>query len=159
MRKVFDNVDGDGYHSTPIDRNPNCTSIWMKDLKIDNHNLFSDYQMRSDTEAAKWVDSSGNRLHGFAQTGTSINGTGESPAREFTANSQAWLPVPSDWDARVGTAGMTLLLDRKATSEITQIGLFKIRVDYAGEMCSQPHKRFYGQPTAAAIPVAGHFPG
>ena len=134
MRKLFDNIDGDGYYSTPPERNLNCTSAWMKDLKTTNFKLFSDYQMRSDTEDAKWVDSSGNRLHGFAQIGTSINHNGTSINRKFTANSQAWLPVPSDWDARVGTARMTFQLDRNPTSEINQIGLFKIRVDYAGEI-------------------------
>ena len=134
MRRLFDNVDGDGHYSVPVDRNPNCSFTSMVGLKSNKYSLFSDYQIRLDTANTKWVDSSGNRLHGFSQTGTYINRTEESIVREFTMNSQAWLPVPSDWDARVGTVRMQFQLDRKATSGTTPIGLFKIRVDYAGEI-------------------------
>ena len=142
MRKLFNNVDDDGYYSIPIEQNPNCTVTWTKDLPVKNHRLFSDYQMLSDTADVKWVDSSGNNLHGFAPSGTSIQRCLNPPSfiREFDQNSFAWLPVPSDWDARVGTVRMIIQLassawhNEKEDTRRDEVGLFKIRLDWAGEL-------------------------
>lgn len=97
---------------------------------------FSDYQIVEDTTGVKWVDSSGYRLHGYARQGTQIvrNSSTRAIVREFRQDSHAWLPVPADWDARVGTARMIFQLDSNIWTGKKEIGLFKVRLDYAGEL-------------------------
>lgn len=48
LRKLFDNLVGDGYYSTPQDKNVNCTIAWTSDLKENDHRIFSDYKMATD---------------------------------------------------------------------------------------------------------------
>lgn len=136
MRRLFDDVDGDGFHSTSFNKNPNCTVTSVNDLKERRHRLFADYRMSSDDLDIKWVDSSGNNLHGFAPEGTllSRNHTSGSVFRKIDSRSHAWLPVPSDWDSRAGTIRMILRLVSDAWEGRSEIGLLKIRNDYAGEI-------------------------
>ena len=134
IRSLFDNLDNDGYNSIPAEQNPNCSTIWMEDVGAGEP--FSDYQFVSDTTDVKWVDSSGHRLHGYARQGTSISRNSSTGAitRSFTPDSHAWLPVPADWDSRVGTARMIFQLDSACWTGKQDIDLFKIRLDYAGEL-------------------------
>ena len=138
LRKLFDNVDGDGYLSKPWEENPNCTVSWVKDLDEKTHGLFADYRMDQDTMDMKWVDSSGHRNHGWAGQGTEIVRTddgNEVARRRFDKGDHAWFSVPADWDARVGTARMTFQLHPEVFKEgKEEIGLFKIRVDWTGEI-------------------------
>ena len=138
LRNLFDNVDGDGYYSVPWEKNPNCTISWVKDLNEKTHRLFADYRMDQDTMDMKWVDSSGHNNHGWAGHGTNIsrNENGNEVARRrFDEGDHAWLSVPADWDARVGTARMTFQLNPNAfKAGDTEMGLFKIRVDWRGEI-------------------------
>lgn len=137
MRKMFDNVDGDGFFSTPWPKNPNCTVSWVKDLKENAYRLFADYHFRDDTSDMKWVDSSGHRNHGWAFNMT-INATEtKAPKRRITQGSHAFLPVPADWDSRVGTVRMTFQPENSIlSSRLNEIetGLLKIRMDYSGEI-------------------------
>ena len=138
LRKLFDNVDGDGYLSTPWEQNPNCTVSWAKDLKENKHRLFADYRIDQDTMDMKWVDSSGYNNHGWAGHGTEIvrtNNANEVARRKFGKGDHVWLPVPVDWDSRVGTARLAFQLEPEAFKEGgKEIGLFKIRVDWTGEI-------------------------
>ena len=47
IRSLFDDLDGDGYYSLPPEQNPNCTAIWMKDVRVGEP--CSDYQILGDT--------------------------------------------------------------------------------------------------------------
>lgn len=134
IRSLLDDLDRDGYYSLPPEQNPNCTAIWMKDVRAGEP--CSDYQIVGDTTDVKWVDSSGYRLHGYARQGTSIlrNSSTAAVTREFTPESHAWLPVPADWDSRVGTARMVFQLDSASWTGKQEIWLFKIRLDYAGKL-------------------------
>lgn len=138
LRKLFDNIDGDGYSSIPWEKNPNCTISWVKGLNEKTSRLFADYRMNQDTMDMKWVDSSGHRNHGWAAQGTKIvrNDKGKEVARRrFDKGDHAWLSVPADWDARVGTARMSFQLHPDAfKGGKKEIGLFKIRVDWTGEI-------------------------
>ena len=137
MRKLFDNTDGDGYFSTPWEKNPNCTVSWVKDLKNNTHRLFADYHFRDDTSDMKWVHTSGHRNHGWAfnmsTNATETNG----PKRRITQGSHAFLPVPADWDSRVGTVRMAFQPESSILSDgwnEIETGLLKIRMDYSGEI-------------------------
>lgn len=137
MRKLFDNADGDGYLSTPWEKDPNCTVSWMKDLEEDTHRLFAEYHFRDDTSDMKWVDTSGHRNHGWAFN-TTINATDtKAVKRRIASGSHAFLPVPADWDSRVGTVRMAFQPDTSILSDRSNnkaIGLLKIRMDYSGEI-------------------------
>jgi hypothetical protein len=136
IRNIFDNLDNDGYHSTPAEKNPNCTVTWMSDLKPEKHRIFSDYRMCTDDLDTKWVDSSGFNNHGWAPKGTSLqlNTTSGLHVRNITANSYAVLPVPVDWDSRVWSVRMTFHMDTKKIVEGEGVGLFKIRMEEGGEI-------------------------
>jgi len=72
------------------------------------------------------------------------NLAGKGSIRNFTRSSYTWRPVPSDWDTRVGTARITFKLHPKVgkdheeegrgRSGKKEIGLFKIRIGYIGEI-------------------------
>ena len=120
MRKLFDNVGNDSYYAMEMMHNPNCTSVWMRDL-VDRDDIpFSAYEMQQDTEDIKWVDSSGNHLHGWAPIGTTLQTLPETDkiCRRFDAKSFANLPVPVDYDARVGTISMKFQLDPDVPSDL-----------------------------------------
>ena len=109
----------------------------MKDLKEDTYRLFADYHFRDDTSDVKWVDTSGHRNHGWAFN-MSINATETiAPKRRITQGSHAFLPVPADWDSRVGTARMTFQPEDSILSsgwDEIETGMLKIRMDYSGEI-------------------------
>ena len=136
IRNVFDNLDDDGYYSTPPEKNANCSVTWTSDLKSENHRMFSDYRMSTDDLDIKWVDSSGFNNHGWAPKGTLLqqNSTSGLAIRNITANSYAALPVPADWDSRVWSVRMTFHMDTKKIAEGDGVGLFKIRMEGGGEI-------------------------
>ena len=137
MRSGFDDIDGDGYVSVPWEADPNCSVSWVADLKDEEYKLFGDWTMQEDEVDFKWLDSSGHRNHGFGAAGTNLTHDKDSGVRtrRFEEGSRAWLPVPADWDARVGTARVSFTVDEDAWFEREEgIGLFKIRMDYAGEI-------------------------
>ena len=66
LRHLFDDLDRDGYNSTELEENANCSITTVEKLKEKNHRIFADYRMDSDDVDTKWVDSSGYNLHGWA---------------------------------------------------------------------------------------------
>ena len=137
LRRAFDDLDRDGYRSVPWEEDPNCWPSFVKDLKEDQWRLFGDWRMHTDENNIKWVDSSGYRNHGFALAGTNTTKDPDTGviSRRFHGGDHAWLPVPADWDSRVGTVRMVFSLDEHAWLEgAGEIGLFKIRIDYGGEI-------------------------
>ena len=135
MRKLFDNVDGDGIYSAPWSKNPNCTVSWVKDLQQGRHKLFADYRISDDNLSVKMVDSSGHRNHGWV-IGSNIlrnDSTGEIK-RHFSREAYAFLPVPADWDSRVGTIRLTTQMDDELVLGDDSVILLKIRIDYVGEI-------------------------
>lgn len=141
MRKLFDNIDGDEYFSVPWEEDSNCAVSWTMDLREDDYRLFADWNMRQDDLGIKWVDKSGHRNHGWAfgtaLTPSKSDTNGREATRYFNSLSHAWLPVPADWDTRVGTARMKFQLDSStfdSDQRRDEIGLLKIRMDYAGEI-------------------------
>ena len=136
LRKLFDNLDDDGYYSTPPERNPNCSTTWTSSLKEDAHRMFSDYRMSSDDLDIQWVDSSGFNNHGWAPQGMPLqrNETSGLAVRNITDGSYAVLPVPADWDTRVWTARMTFQMETTSLAAGVGVGLFKIRMETGGEI-------------------------
>lgn len=136
VRKLFDNLDDDGYYAEEPAKNANCSITWNKDLKEQNHRLFSDYQILTDDVDRKWIDSSGFNNHAWALNGMKLifNETSGMKYRNISAQSYAILPVPADWDVRVWSARMRFQLDSHEISEGDGIGLFKIRMETGGEI-------------------------
>jgi hypothetical protein len=146
LRKLFDNLDGDGYYSTPPDDDPNCSVAWTSNI-TNTRAMFSDYRIASDTANAKWVDSSGYHHHGWAPSGTCLDGnaTNQTQARHFDKGSYSVLPVPVDWDTRVGSAAFRLKVDASRWQENKVMGLMKIRIEADGEiLLSLSHHRSFG---------------
>ncbi|KAI9830359.1 MAG: hypothetical protein M1819_005740 [Sarea resinae] len=146
MRYLFDDLDGDGYKSVPDGLDANCSAIHTTDLRPHAQGLISHYDFSSDSSNIKWVDSSGNRLHGWSPSGTALfqSTTDGSVARNMTAGSYAVLPVPLDWDTRSGSVRLTFKLEppmpvvsqsnSSDQSQETEIGLLKIRIETSGEI-------------------------
>ena len=136
LRPAFDNFDGDRYQSIPYDEDPNCWPSWVKDLRQEDWKMFGDWRIHTDENNIKWVDSSGHKNHGFALVGTNLTTDPDTGivSRRFDEGSHAWLPVPADWDSRVGTVNLVFSLDEHAWIESGEIGLLKIRNDYGGEI-------------------------
>lgn len=136
IRKLFDNVDGDGVYSAPWSEDPNCTVSWVKDLQQDRHRLFADYRIKDDDLGMKMVDSSGHRNHGWViGSDFSRNDSTGEIKRHFSREAYAFLPVPADWDSRVGTIRLTTQMDDEyVLSENDSVVLLKIRMDYVGEI-------------------------
>jgi hypothetical protein len=116
IRHFFDNLDGDGHFSVPAASNPNCSIAWMSTTANHPTGLLANYDFYHDDDDRKWIDSSGNNLHGWAPNGTRLHrdpltGTTE---RTFDQGSWAALPVPADWDARVGAVSVIIKLDSQA---------------------------------------------
>ena len=135
-RKLFDNLDNDGYYAEPPETNPNCSISWTKGLKEGDHRIFSDYRIITDDLNMKMIDSSGFHHHGWASDGMSLETDGVSGqlVRTMSSNSFAVLPVPADWDTRLWSARMTFDLETKELTAGTGIGLFKIRMETGGEI-------------------------
>ena len=120
IRTLFDNIHDDGYYAMQATQNQNCTSTFMEDLVGETDAPFAAYETDYDMEDMKWVDTSGNHLHGWAPRGTEIQDLVEDnlainstvpTCRQFEADSFVNFPVPIDWDARVGTVSMRFQLD------------------------------------------------
>lgn len=127
IRNLFDDFDGDGYISTPMAENANCSTVWMGGVATNSQGLFASYDFSTDTTNTKWVDSSGNHLHGWAPNGTVItHHSNKSTVRYFSAGSYAVLPVPADYDARVGTISMRINFDGYGL--LSELQLFKLRI-------------------------------
>jgi len=135
-RKLFDNLDNDSYYAEPPETNPNCSITWTKDLKKEDHRIFSDYQITTDTIDTKLLDSSGFHNHGWAPNGLLLHQSSSppGPVRGLSPKSYAVLPVPADWDARLWTARLTFELDNSTLASGNGIGLFKIRIETGGEI-------------------------
>ena len=118
IRSLFDNLGNDGYYAN--NNNPNCSSVWIQDLKAYPNDPYAAYEISSDTEDMKWVDSSGNNLHGWALQGTLLDhptsSKDNSTCRIFDRDSYVNLPVPVNYDCRVGTVTMRFRLLRGAKS-------------------------------------------
>jgi hypothetical protein len=133
IRKLFDNFGGDGYISTPRENNANCSVVWVNGLAKNSHGMFASYDFSTDTTDAKWVDSSGNHLHGWSPNGTTITHyPGEPVSRYFSAGSYAVLPVPANYDARVGTISMRIKFD--GYGHISEVQLAKLRLENGREV-------------------------
>ncbi|KAL9638912.1 MAG: hypothetical protein Q9164_001253 [Protoblastenia rupestris] len=137
MRSAFDDLDGDGYVSILWEQDKSCMVSWMRDLREEAWRIFGDWRVGGDEMDVKWIDSSGHGNHGFAGKGTNTTRDSETGvvSRQFAEGDHAWLPVPADWDSRVGTMRISFRIDKHAWLERDgEVGLFKIRHDYAGEI-------------------------
>ena len=117
IRHLFDDYDGDGYRATAPEKNANCSLTWMNNTAPHANGLLSDYQFTLDNDDRKWVDSSGNNLHGWAPNGTRLTyshaiGSAANNTRNFTRGSYAVLPVPADLDIRTGSVSMSFDIDK-----------------------------------------------
>lgn len=135
VRKLFDNLDEDGYYSEPPETNPNCSSTWVKGLRERDHRMFSDYRITTDIHELKMIDSSGFNNHGWAVKGLPLlkDTSSAVTSRNVTSKSYAVLPVPVDWDTRVWTVRTTFQLDFQIALG-SVVGLFKIRMEIEGEI-------------------------
>lgn len=124
MRKLFDNVDGDGYFSTP----------WGK---ISELYCFVGAGFEGD-DPQTICELSFQGRHLGAQFNTSINATETTVVkRRIAPGSQTFLPVPADWDSRVSTVRMTFQPDNPIWSDgwkEIETGLLKIRMNYPSEI-------------------------
>ncbi len=134
VRKLFDNIDADGYYSIPLEQDPICSFTWTSDLRVGDRRQFSDYRMNVDKKDMKWIDSSSQNLHGWAPRGSRLiqNTTDGTTARLFTPGSHSILPVPADWDARVCSFRMMVQFQRDSWPFDGDMGLFKIRIETGG---------------------------
>lgn len=134
LRKLFDNLEGDGYYSIPSDKNLNCSIIQIGDLSQKDLGLFSDYRVTLHDTDIKWVDSSGFNNHGWAPSGTPVAHDGSGVFRNITTGSYAVLPVPAGWDSRMWTARVGFRIDPRMLTPGSEAGLFKIRFEGDGEI-------------------------
>ena len=139
VRKLFDNLDDDGYYAVDPATNANCSVTWVNELKKEDKRMFSDYQMSTDSVNMKWVDSSNHNNHGWAPRGMALisNETSQMSFRNVTAGSYAVLPVPADWDSRVWSARISFTIDTHQIEEDDGVGLFKIRMETGGEILAR----------------------
>ena len=135
IRRLFDNLDGDGYRAVSREKNANCSIVAAQALRSRHYRLFADYRVLGDDSDAKWVDSSGFHHHGWAPKGTVLQGdTNNEKYRQFDEHSFAVLPVPSGWDTRAWTVRMDLQLDATELNGRKLMGLFKIRTAGDGDI-------------------------
>ena len=135
LRKLLDDLDGDGYTATAPERNANCSIKMAASLKTRHHRMFSDYRMAGDEHDTKWVDSSGYQLHGWAPKGTPLRSDAISGTHRWMGeHSFAVLPVPSGWDTRAWTVRMDLQLEPGTLDGKELVGLFKIRTEDDGDI-------------------------
>lgn len=128
VRKLFDDFGGDGYISTPVQHDANCSTVWMNGLAKNPHGIFASYDFSTDTNDAKWIDVSGNHLHGWSPNGTTItHRPGEPVSRYFSTGSYAVLPLPVDYDARVGTISMRIKFH--GLGQLSEVLLVKLRLE------------------------------
>ena len=146
IRKLFDNINDDGYEAADPAFNRNCTFVWMNDLVRNENRLFASYDFLDDTVEQKWVDNSGNRLHGWALLGTSISRSlirndGTEATRVFSRGSVVNFPVPVNHDARVYTSAMSFKLDQ-AVNQTAGIVILKHTIDNGNEVILSVVKKY-----------------
>lgn len=134
IRKLFDNVDNDGYISIESSKNPNCSIPRISDIVYHPRGLFAVYNFTTDVNNVKWVDQSGNNLHGWALWGTQLSTgpTNGSTARFFDEISSAVLPVPLGWDPRVGSINVRFQFDVNVLAYGQEMLLLKTSIDENG---------------------------
>jgi len=130
IRNLFDNVGG-SYVSMDWRKNPNCSFVTM-DTVASRHgdSLISAYDFQTDT-SIKWIDQSGNRLHGWAPFGMPLVAEGSMGrmVRETRPDTFAVLPVPSDYDARTGTVHTEIMFQYGHYDHGTSAMLAQVRFD------------------------------
>lgn len=135
IRHLFNDL-GDGYVAQDYRTNPNCSFVDMSTLRPSSDLLMADYQFTHDT-SIKVIDDSGNRLHGWAPHTTGMpldfSSTATSTSiipqqvREFQPYQFLVLPLPTDYDGRVGTLQTSLYFqngfadDRDKTTTLAQV--------------------------------------
>lgn len=129
LRKLFDNLDGDGYKALGWEEDSSCKISTIPDLERKNHRLFADYRIGDDELDMKLVDSSGTNNHAWAPNGTKLRTTDRSTYRNTSEGSYFVMPVPLGWDARVWTVRAKLRMDLLFPSKSNVVGLLKIRTD------------------------------
>ena len=134
MRKLFDDVDGDGIVSLSPATNPNCSVPRVSEVVRHQDGLFSVYEFDTDDIDAKWVDRLGNNLHGWAPVGTRrlSSGLDGSTDRYFAESSYAVLPVPLGWDPRARTTNVDFKFDTKTLAYGQEIVLVKTSIGENG---------------------------
>ena len=137
LRKLFDNLDGDGYMALEWEKDPACKVVTIPDLKRENHRLFADYKMGGDKLDMKLLDSSGTNHHAWAPSGTTLEHGGRTTFRNISEGSYFVMPVPIGWDARVWTVRTELRMDRLSLPQSDNVGLFMIRMDKGDELLIQ----------------------
>ena len=137
LRKLFDDLDGDGYRAADVEKDSGCKIMTIPDLDLENHRLFADYRIHGDKLDMKLVDSSGFSLHAWAPNGTAIQRERRNTYRKISQSSYFVMPVPTGWDARVWTVRVKLQMDRHSLSRAKTVGLFKIRTEKNDEILVQ----------------------
>ncbi|KAI9883562.1 MAG: hypothetical protein M1823_004660 [Watsoniomyces obsoletus] len=140
MRKLFDHLDDDGIVSPDPTTNPNCSIPHVSSLRHHPDGLFAAYDFSTDVSDAKWIDGSGNHLHGWGLSGTSLTratsdgggGSSEMSVQHFREGSYAVLPLPRDWDPRVGSVRIGFKVDIDVWSSGQELLLFKTSIDENG---------------------------
>lgn len=158
VRKLFDNLDDDGYYAEYPTKNANCSISWTKDLEHEDHRMFSDYQISTDDVDRKWIDSSGFNNHAWAPNGMTLlaNETSGTRYRNISALSYAVLPVPADWDSRVWSARMNFGLDTHDIAQGDGVGLFKIRMEIGGEILVRASNDYFIPETTVIVEWKGN---
>lgn len=125
---LFDDVDGQ--HDTADWRsNPNCTVAKMESLvNRPTTGLMASYDFSHDT-TQKWIDSSGNKLHGWDPYGTGLLSDNGQLVREFRKDTFAVLPVPHDYDCRAGTVESDILFQVGHSENDTLVRFLQLRFD------------------------------
>lgn len=126
VRHLFDDVRGP-YIAADWHSNPNCSFTTMDKLQDQNQKLMGSYTFDTDS-AIKIVDSSGNNLHGWAPFGTAQPLENGLPIRAFGKGENAWIPVPVDYDGRVGTIAIEMLL-QVDTHQDSNVTIAMLRLD------------------------------
>jgi len=139
IRHLFNDL-GDGYIAQDYQTNPSCSFVDMATLGPSTDTLMADYQFAHDTDI-KVIDTSGNRLHGWAPHTTGlpfdISPFATSPTaitpqqvREFRPLQFLVLPLPTDYDGRTGTLQTSLLLQNGfADGRDSTVTLAQVRMD------------------------------
>jgi len=134
IRHLFNDI-GDGYIAQDYQTNPNCSFVDMSGIQPSVDTMMADYQFTHDTDI-KVIDSSGNRLHGWAPhtTGLPLDLAPSSSSsfiaqqvREFRPFQFLVLPLPTNYDGRTGTLQTSILLQngfndhRDSTTTLAQV--------------------------------------
>jgi len=130
LRRLFDNLGGDGYVAVDWITDPNCANIVMKDMQLRDDGLLANWSIEADTSDIKLQDTSGNRLHGWAPPGVTIVQSHDGrQVRQFREDSWAVHPVPLQYDGRAGTIAFNMLLENDSQQDQHNVTLARLRLD------------------------------